>query len=181
MTTFSDNLVNAVDELKDVALSDLDIRNMMKEQLISNFNVIPYPDIKKYKTVEELLGPENICFILYMWKQNYGHWCLLQKSGNLIEFFDPYGDFPDSQLERVPEPFRTESGQTEKTLSKLLLNFDGELSYNEYKFQHLKEDVKTCGRWSLVRAILKDIPLDMFYELFKGKHSDDIVAVITNS
>lgn len=173
-------LVGAVNELKDVALSDSDIKDMMKEQLISNFNVIPYPEIKNYKNIDDLLGPENLCFILYMWKPNYGHWCLLQRSGDLIEFFDPYGDFPDSQLERVPEPFRTESGQSEKMLTKLLLNYDGELSYNEHKFQHSKEDIKTCGRWTLVRAILKDLPLDEFYELFKGKNSDDLVTIVTS-
>lgn len=172
-------LRDIIDQYKDIPLSDKDIRDMMNEGLIKKFNVISYSELKNYNNIDQVLGPENICFILYEWKPHYGHWCLLQRSGNLIEFFDPYGKFPDSQLEEIEEPFRTGSGQKEKTLSKLLLDSDNELSYNQYPFQHLGNGVKTCGKWCVMRAFLKDLKLDEFQDLFLGVYSDDLVTFLT--
>jgi hypothetical protein len=41
--------------------------------------------------------------------------------------------------------------------------------------------IATCGRWSVARCILKDLPLDEFIKLFKvkGYTPDDIVAKLT--
>lgn len=170
-----DEIRNIIDEFKGIALSDDDIMKLMD----GRGNIIRYADIKKYSTVEQLLSPHNVVFLLYEWKQHYGHWCVLIRSGDLIEFFDPYGGFCDSQLDNIPEPFRTESGQKEKLLSKLLLNYDGELSYNEYQFQELDQGIKDCGRWCVIRAVLKDMQLKDFKDLFMNIYKDDIATLLT--
>lgn len=176
--TFVEQLI---DQEKARPLSDTDIRLDIGNK---QFNVIPYWKIKDYKTIEELLGPNEMCFILYVWKSDpspYGHWCLLSKHGNEIEFFDPYGSWPDSQLEKIEEPFRTQSGQKDKALTKLLLDFDGELSYNEFPFQKQEDGIATCGRHCVLRAYLKDMPLEDYKNLFLNKESgDDIVTFLTS-
>lgn len=164
-----------IDKYKDIALSDSELSQLMHGQA----NIVRYRDIKNYKTVQQLLEPYNVCFILYEWKEHYGHWCVLIRHDNLIEFFDPYSGFPDSEIHQIPEPFRTESGQDEKALSKLLIKYTGELSYNEYQFQKLDQNVKDCGRWCVIRGLLKDLPLEDFKKLFLNVYGDDIATILT--
>lgn len=169
-------LIQLVEQHKNLALSDSDLLDLMKNQA----NVVTYKDIKKYGTIDSLLGPYNVCFILYEWKPSYGHWTLLSRAGDLLEFFDPYGNFPDSQLALIPEPWKTESGQNVKRLSKLMIECNYDLSYNEYPFQKHHEDTKTCGRWCVVRALLKDLPLEDFKSLFLSKDSDTFATILTS-
>ena len=144
-----------LDQYKDIALSDSDIMELMKGKA----NIVRYRDVKKYKTIEDLLRPYDVCFILYEWKEHFGHWIVLIKDDDLIEYFDSYGEYPDHYIDEISEPFRTESGQNDKTLSRLMLKYDGDLSYNEYQFQKLDNNIKDCGRWCVLRAQLKDLPL----------------------
>lgn len=171
-----EDLIKLVHDHKDLALSDVDLMTLMK----NDANVVSYRDLPKYSSIDDLFGHHHVCFILYEWKPSYGHWTLLSRSDRLLEFFDPYGKFPDSQLAHVPEPWRTQSHQNVKWLSKLMIKSNYDLSYNEYKFQKLDEDTKTCGRWCVVRALLRDLPLEDFKRLFLSKDGDMLATVITS-
>jgi len=171
-----DYIKSLIDEYKNIALSDTDLLTLMDGKA----NVVVYPDIHKYRSIDRLLGNYGVCFILYEWKPHYGHWCCLIRHGNLIEFFDPYGNWPDSCLEDVPEPYRTESNQLKPYLTNLMIKCDYDLSYNEFQFQKLDEEVKDCGRWCCVRALLKELPLKDFKDLFFNEAGDDLVTVLTS-
>ena len=97
----------------------------------------------------------------------------------ILLIFDPHSGFPDSEIHQIPEPFGTESGQDEKALSKLLIKYTGELSYNEYQFQKLDQNVKDCGRWCVIRGLMKDLPLEDFKKLFLNVYGDDIATILT--
>lgn len=164
---------------KDIPLSDADIRQLMKESGI-HANVVSYGEIKQYPDIDKLLGPDGCCFILYEWRKGYGHWCLLTKRGNEIEFMDPYGEFVDTQLEYVPEELRAELGEDHKYLSDLLRKCDYELAYNEFEFQSLNEESRTCGRWTIIRAKLKDMSLEDFRDIFLNVYGDEIATILTS-
>ena len=166
---------NIIDQYKGIALSDADIMELMKGKA----NIIRYRDLKNYNTIEEVLAPHNVAIILYEWKERYGHWVALIKSGNLIEFFDPYSGIPDTQLDNLSEEVRRELGQDDKLLLKLLIKYDGPVSYNDYQFQELDKGVKDCGRWCVIRAQLKDLPLKDFKDLFMNMYKDDIATLLT--
>jgi hypothetical protein len=169
-----------VDEENANPLSDTEVLNELRKMGNINANLVTYPEIKNYRTLDQLLGPSGVCVILYLWKEGYGHWVCVTKHENLIEYFDSYGKFPDVYLDEIPEPFRSQSGQTEASLSKLMKESPYDLSYNEYPFQKEADDISTCGKWVIVRALLREITLEQFKDLFLGKYGDDIVTILTS-
>jgi hypothetical protein len=53
------------------------------------------------------------------------------------------------------------------------------VSYNQYRFQKLKDHVKSCGRWCALRIILRHLTLEQFKDLFLNKYSDDLATFLT--
>ena len=97
----------------------------------------------------------------------------------MVEFFDPYGKFIDDQLEYIPVNFRKISNQDYPHLTALLYNSKYNLSYNQYPFQKLKDNIKTCGRWTALRIMFRDMPLDDFAKLFNNSDSDNLATLLT--
>jgi hypothetical protein len=144
---------------EDVALSNYDLIQLLDGKA----NIVIYPQLAKYETIEQVLGPTGACFLLFEAKPKYGHWVCLMKRGNVIEFFNPYGGlltgWPDNSLKSIPMKFRKESGQVLPLLSLLLLDSPYELEYNEFQFQKHSKNIKTCGRHSAVRLLLKNLDI----------------------
>lgn len=168
-----------LNKYKNIALSDKQVLELVNGRA----NIILYPDLHLYENLDDILYPYDCCFLLYEAKPHYGHWCCLLKThderGPLIEFFDSYGGFVDSQRKYIPELFRKMSNQDVPHLSYLLLKSPYELSYNQYRFQKMKPGIKDCGRWCALRIILRDMPLDQFAKLFNNKYSDDLATLLT--
>lgn len=157
-------------------LSDHDVMKLVHNKA----NIILYPEIYKYNTIDELLEPYGSAFILYEWKPNFGHWVTLNKIGdNTIEFFCSYGVIPDDHLGWVPKNFRKKSHQNFSYLTRLLYESPYNVDYNEYPFQKKGSGISTCGRWAGMRILLKDIPLKKFAKIFKHKNGDELVTLIT--
>lgn len=173
------NLQKVIDQYKNIALSDKEVLKLVEGRA----NIILYPELHNYSSIDEILEPYGACFLLYEAQPHFGHWCCLlkthDKKGPLIEFFDPYGGFPDSQRRYIPELFRKLSHQDVPHLSYLLLKSPYELSYNQYHFQKMKKGVRDCGRWCALRIILRDVPLDQFAYLFNNRYSDDLATILT--
>src|SRR5574337_1560066 len=145
-----------------IALSDKDLRRISEGKA----NVVLYENLGKYKTIDQVLGPYGACFLLFTAKPHYGHWTLLLKRNPVvIEFFNPYGGFPDDSLEYIPMDYRLKSNQFHTTLSFLLDKSPYELEYNEFAFQAKKKDIKTCGRWCGFRLICRNLDIYQFKEL----------------
>lgn len=168
-----------LDKYKDIALSDVDMINLMDGKA----RIVLYPDLSKFSSLEELLHPYGVTFILYLWHVNptFGHWVVLIDGPEFIEYFDPYGLPPDAWLDELEEPFKTESGQGKPLLTKLLVDYDGpkELTYNEFQFQALNKGTQDCGRWAALRGLLREISLKEFKKLFFGMYSDDLATFLT--
>jgi hypothetical protein len=157
------------------SLSNKDI-----ERLCPNVNIVSYPDLYQFDTLDDLLGKEGACVILYKTSENYGHWCCIIKiNPNLVEFFDPYGIFIDDEFDFMSYATRIEVGQTVPYVSQLLYNCPYKLSFNEYKFQQQKKNVNTCGRWTALRVIYKKLPLNEFKKMFISKKYDpDFISTL---
>ena len=161
-----------INQYQNIPLSDIDITDQIKT------NIVTYHDLPKYDNIDELLINDT-CFLLYEFKRNYGHWCLISKHDNNIEFFDPYGKLPDYTLQLVNPNIKKELNEDYKYLTNLLLKTHYQTSYNPYDFQHLNKNIKTCGRWCILRAKTKDLPIQEFCKLFYGKDSDLIASFLT--
>lgn len=148
-------------------------------------NIEVYPNLVDYETIDDLLDPYGCCFLLFELKPGEGHWTLLQRLPNgHIEFFNSYGGkenqggFPDDCLEYVPKKYKKESNQDFPYLTKLLYESPAKIDYNQYKFQRLDDNVKTCGRWCLLRHVLNDFKLKDFAKIFNKKYGDELVSYL---
>lgn len=152
--------------------------------------IIIYPDLLKYKTIDEVFKNKDVVFLLYTYKKDpnfYGHWTVLIKypDNKTIEFYDPYNYKMDDELKFVPNAFKKKYNMLFPYLTKLLYNSKYKIEYNNYKFQAKAKDINTCGRHVLIRAVLRDINIDEYYKLMKylkketGLNYDELVTYLT--
>jgi hypothetical protein len=179
-------MLNTLNHFQNIALSDNEVLKIIDGKA----NLEVYPNLHKYKSIDQLLGKYGACIILYEAMPNYGHWCCIFKVNNkLIEYFNPYGGFhegfPDDSLNFIPPDFRETSNQNYPYLSRLMYISPYELSYNEISFQKKGNDIKTCGRWCALRLSLRKYDLYQFYDIVeslkqKMKLSNDkLVTLLT--
>jgi hypothetical protein len=159
-----------IKELKNIALSDSQILNLVS----NDANLILYPDMHKYTSIDQILEPHGAAIILYESKPSYGHWvCVFKVSENEIEYFNSYGDsgnhegLPDAMLNYIPENFRNKSNQNHTYLAKLMCDSKYDLSYNQYHLQSDGPGIKTCGRHVGTRLNNRNMNLDEYYRFLK--------------
>lgn len=150
-------------------IADSDIMNICNGQT----RIIKNSSLRNYKTLEELLKPYGSCVILYDKSDgSAGHWSCLTQSTHGVEFFCPYGYYPDKALQTINgKPY----------ITRLIQESKQEVSYNDFKLQKLSKDVNVCGRYVGMRVLLKELPLKSFIGLFssKGYTSDFWVTIMT--
>lgn len=154
----------------DYSLSNKEITRLLNNKV----KIITHDKIKKYNNINDLLGKNNKCVILYRNSLNYGHWCCLFKNKKGINFFDSYGNKPDEILKFVPNDVNEELKQDHKKLLQLLYKSKYNICFNQYKLQKLEKYINTCGRWVVFRLLNSDLTEDEFKDLFKNrKYSPD--------
>ncbi len=173
---------NTVDYYESIALSDKHIFNILG----GKNNLVLYPDLIKYSSIDEVLGPNGMCVLLFEAKKNYGHWCCLWKlDENTVSFFNSYGGFPDDSLKFIPEHFAEISNQNYPYLSILLDKSPYELTYNERQYQKKGKGINTCGRHCSVRLICRHMDDDQYNEFIKfftkrySINPDELVTLLT--
>lgn len=178
-----------LNKYKDIALSDDQLLHLIDNKA----NLILYPDLHNYTSLDQLLYPYNSAIILYESKPNYGHWTCIFKHKNTVEFFNSYGSspnsdegFPDQCLNYIPDDFRIASNQVHTYLSHLMYNSPYKLTYNEYPFQSHEQGIKTCGRHVAMRLLYSNLSLKKYKELMDklskklNMDYDDVVSLITS-
>lgn len=166
--------------IKQLQSKSLSNEEIMKA-LDNKANLIIYPELYKYKTLDDVLGKWGKCIILFETQKNYGHWCCIFKLKNRgIEFFDSYGNMVDTQLKKIDINFRIENNEFYPHLSLLMLQSPYLLSYNHFKFQELKKNVNSCGRWCVLRLLFSNLTLDEFIKIFgkKREFPNDFYATL---
>lgn len=171
-----------IKKYEDIALSDKEVLKLIYKRA----NLILYPNLHKYNNIDEILHPYGACILLFEAKPRYGHWCCIFKiNDKLLEFFNPYGGYPDDSLEYISNRFRKISNQLYPHLSYLMLKSHYELSYNEYQFQEHNPDIKTCGRWCAIRLRYRYLNLDQFHNMIENMSDilrvthDELVTLLT--
>ena len=120
--------------------------------------IVKFADLDLYKDIYELLPNKlDFVFILVETQRNHGHWQLLLRDDNYFEFFDPYGDPPNTILNFIPKYMMEILGNDyNKDIGHILKSIKrgDKLIINKYPFQSEVDDVNTCGRWVALRIIL---------------------------
>jgi len=166
-------------KLQGKAFTDEDILSVIDGKA----NLIKYSKLASMNNINEALGKYGACIILFLTKQNYGHWCcIFRKNSNTLEFFDSYGGKPDSQLKHVPKNFRKVANEDYGHLSYLLVKSGCNVEYNNHRLQQLTKSISTCGRWVALRLLLRDSSADEFADIFTDNvmSGDDMVCYLTH-
>lgn len=156
----------------DYALSSEDLFKLFEGECL----IIDYNQLLKFFHVDQLFQNNNkIVFLLYPTSPNFGHWVFLGKHENVIYFFDPYGIFPDDELDYTYVDF-------EPHLSNLLLKSPYIIKYNKHKLQDIKnKNSATCGRWcALFAYCFKNVSFDEFAKMFQDYDKDKLITLITS-
>ena len=103
-------------------------------------------------------GEKNLITILIENEYNSGHWALLLRYNNTIEWFSSYGTFPSEELNFISHQQKEILNQDVKHLNILLTQALPKflIIYNKRKLQQLKEGVNTCGKWIILRIIMME-------------------------
>lgn len=177
------------------ALSAKDIRTILESQGL-NPKILLYKDLKGYDLdsfAKDLASHVGLVILMPTLKSNFGHWvCIFfreDKLGRLIlSFFDPYGTLngvkllPDSELD-----WNQSGVKYPPYLTRLLLQYDDAMEFNEVKLQHLSDDISTCGRWCCFRLMNKDMSEKEFADNVRRQvergdlTADEMVTKITDN
>jgi hypothetical protein len=152
-------------------LSNLDIK-----RVIPDVNIIIYSQLKNVKKIEDIIPHTNskLC-ILYETEPEYkgtsiGHWVCLFNTNDIsstgenipyVEFFDPYGVFPDDELVKTIY-------KGPRILDKLLLDFmirGGLVQYNDYQFQDYGDEINTCGKHCVMRLKNSSVDIETYKKI----------------
>jgi hypothetical protein len=134
-------------------------------------------------SIDEATNGTNCAVLLFPTvSPSIGHWTCLINRPDSIEFFDPYGEAPDTaqkggmsyshlQALDIASPY----------LTKLLRGSGKPVYYNTYPFQKDRGDVATCGRHCAVRLLYAPYSIDKYKRIIdKSKLApDDFVSGIT--
>lgn len=174
---------------EDVALSDSQLLDLLRDRV----SIVMYPDLHRARSLDEVMGPYGAAIILFESQPNYGHWCLIFRGAggdnDLVEFFNPYGGYPDDGLHHINREaprFARETNQDKPYLSLLMMESPYRLSYNQYAFQRHGEGVRTCGRHCAARLMLRDLSLRNYKNWIvsqarkTGTDADAVVTAITS-
>jgi hypothetical protein len=167
-------------EIRDYPLSDADIRKILGRDI----KIITYPMLGNMRSIDEAFDKQGRCIMLYLTNSaTSGHWCCMLKKGNSIEFFDPYGEPPESALDGVPQTKLQELDENRPYLTALLKASGKKVTYNHTAFQQDKDNVNTCGRHSVVRCLYAPYSLARYKKIMDstGMTPDNFVSALTAS
>ena len=155
------------------SLSDQDLKNTKIT------NIVLYKDLKNVKDIDELFHDDGF-ILLYPGngssRDSSGHWTTILRRNNIIETFDSYGLMIDDELNFSDSNYP-------RYLTELILrskNIDY-VECNKMRLQSTKKEIATCGRWALIRLLMKHKNIADFTDLFKnqGITPDEIVTYLT--
>lgn len=162
------------------------------KRIIPGVNIVKFPDLVEYHSIEELLPYPNDCAVIFFIDEqtptkNIGHWACVMRNGKRYEFFDSYGLSSKEDLEHIAKEKRIKFGEQNDYLKEL---GGGALKHNPVDYQSWAPNINTCGRFVICRilAFMNGItnPKE-FYRFMRdakkeyGAKSFDELAVILTS
>jgi len=153
-----------------------------------NSKILTVKELSKYHDIDELLKqPNDHIFLLYESSLNRGHWVLLVRHNNLIEYFDSYGGYIDHPYTWSNPDKLKKLGEGRAYLTNLLTD-EPDIIWNGFDFQNKKDlSISTCGRHCCNRLMMilnNNMSLEEYIKWMKRlkkEHNitfDEIVSIL---
>ena len=127
-----------------IPISDDYMRVLCPDSIIVHYNELPAID-----NINQILGANGKCIILYLTAKFSGHYTCLFKRNNKLYFFNSYGEPVDFDFKFIKDKVRVEEHE-DKPYLKLLIERSGlPVDVNQYCIQ--AKDTATCGYHCAVR------------------------------
>jgi hypothetical protein len=146
----------------------------LKKILGDDLKMIKFAHLDTYDNIYQILIKKiDYCIILTESQFNSGHWQLLLKYNDKIEYFDSYGDKPSTILKFIPKSMNIYlDNNYNEDMGNILNSINDKnknLIINKYKFQSYVNDINTCGRWIAYRIQLHLLNYNnkQFYKLIE--------------
>lgn len=129
------------------------------KKYLPKIKIITTQELKKYKSIDDLFNKnkrKESIILLFQSSENSGHWCVLQKYGKIVEFFDSYGCDPYMVYDYAPFENSKKLNIDDKYLCKLLNECNYNVVYNPIQYQEdntQNMDYNNCGRHCCFRVI----------------------------
>jgi hypothetical protein len=172
-----------VEMIESTSLGDNDIRKYLPDAPI-----VKYSELENCGSIDDILPSEkSYCFLLYEDQPNSGHWVVISRFKDMLQYFDSYGGAVDKPLKWTDKKTRKELNQLTPFLTNLFNSSDLDSFYNDVDYQSMKGfGINTCGR-HCINYILNmknnNMNLDDYYKMMKqvkditGRDYDEIVSM----
>ena len=146
------------------------LSNTQIYKIIGTVKIIKYPDIANYKTIFEIFGLDNKFIIFFETEDNsVGHWecCFINRNKKIIEFFDSYGLEPDKAEQFLSSNLQIKLKENKPLLTPLFkasLQSGYNCIYSSFRYQEMKGNISTCGRWCSIRLKYMNLTDDEFFK-----------------
>lgn len=171
-------MAKTIAKIKQYPLGDDDIRRLLGNDV----KIWNYPQLQDLDSAEELFDDKGRAILLFPNSSpTSGHWTCLINYPKIIEFFDPYGDAPDTAQKGGMSKGRLEMLDIEKPdLTRLLRATGKPVYYNHHQFQKESPNVATCGKHCVIRLLYAPYSLDKYDSIIKksGLSADNFVSGI---
>lgn len=169
----------SISKVREYPLGDDDIRKLLGNDI----KIWNYPQLKGLRSADDMFDSKGRAILLFPnTSPTSGHWtCLINKPDH-IEFFDSYGDAPDTAQKGGMTRSRLEGLDIERPdLTRLLRASGKPVFYNHHQFQKEAGNVATCGRHCVVRLLYAPYSLDKYGRIIKksGMSPDNFVSGLT--
>jgi len=167
-----------VERVKGYSLSDSDIRKILGNDI----KIITYPMLGEMSSIEEAFDAKGRCVMLVPnVSPTMGHWVAMINRPSSIEFFDPYGDRPEAQLDGVPQSRLEQMDEDQPYLTNLMRGSGLPIYYNTHPFQIESGNINTCGRHCVARLMFKGKTLKQYKSIIDktGLNPDKFVSGLT--
>lgn len=173
MSNPKERLINNYKKCLAQMISDTDFQRYFGPECASK--IIKYSKLNDYNNIEQLLpNNKDYAIILTEYKVAEGHWCLLFRKDDTLEWFDSYGGKngkPDGEFSYISRAMQLFLNEDCRCLSKLLKKSNMNVIYNKAKLQSEENGVSTCGKWCIARlqSALIGYSLSDFIQLVETK------------
>lgn len=145
--------------------------------------IVTYSELQDFDSLDDLMDFNAVILLYEFPGESVGHWVSItfNPDKQLLSFYDPYGFAPDQAGELKGSKSRLLSMMVREYCALKRCLFE----YNSQQMQQFGEQINVCGRYCIIRVLMKDLDNAQFNAMLSEKHTirsaDDMVTLLTFS